>query len=229
MALLRIDATPEALRLEGEIDLAVADQFTEALQASIASGTTSVDLSGVTFIDSMGLCILLMAGRRLEGLGPLVLLRPSKAVRRLLDTRMAGGHHALAVRDDIATVAPAFEESLPWTVAVGAAARRAIRARLGDRLTEDQLADAQLIATELATNAFSHAPPVVDEHVILLIDVTDQAVRIAVIDGGAGFVPDWEDEPDRSPSGLRVVDKIATAWGISDDGVNAVWAEVARV
>ena len=124
---------------------------------------------------------------------------------------------------------PTFEEFLPWSRGIGAAARAMIRARLGDLLPEDRLGDAELLATELATNAFSHAPPVVGEQVTLLIDVADQVVRLAVIDGGAGFVPDWEDEPGpRTSGGLRVVDTIATAWGISDDGVNSVWAELAQ-
>src|SRR3954469_22863871 len=99
MELLRISATPEALRLEGEIDLAVAVQFREALRASIDSGATSVDLSGVTFMDSTALSILLMAAKRLDGQGPLVVLRPSKFVRRLLDLAVPGGHPWLAVRD----------------------------------------------------------------------------------------------------------------------------------
>ena len=99
MALLRIDATPEALRLEGEIDLAVADQLAESLQSSIGSGITSVDLSGVTFIDSTGVHVLLSAGNALDGQGPLVLLRPSKPVRRILDLVLPGGAPSLAVRD----------------------------------------------------------------------------------------------------------------------------------
>jgi len=100
MELLRINAATEALRLEGEIDLATADQLAEALRESIESGTTSVDVSGVTFIDSSGLQVLLSAGNHLNGRGPLVLMRPSKAVRRLLDIALPGGVPTLAVRDD---------------------------------------------------------------------------------------------------------------------------------
>jgi anti-anti-sigma factor len=100
MALLRITETTEALRLEGEIDLAVADQLAEALQSSIESGTTTVDVSGVTFIDSTGLRIILSAGNRLNEQGPLALRNPSKAVRRLLDIALPGGVPTLAVLDE---------------------------------------------------------------------------------------------------------------------------------
>jgi anti-anti-sigma factor len=100
MVLLRTSTTPEALSLEGEIDLTVGDQFAEALRASFASGTTCVDLSGVTFMDSTAVSILLVAAKRLDGQGPLVLLRPSKFVRRLLDTVVPRGHSSLDVRDE---------------------------------------------------------------------------------------------------------------------------------
>ena len=100
MALLHKQGRTEALRLEGEIDLTVADQMGEALRTSIESGTTSVDLSGVTFMDCTGLHILLSAGNALDGQGPLVLLRPSKAVRRVLDLALPGGVPSLRVRDE---------------------------------------------------------------------------------------------------------------------------------
>ena len=100
MELLRITATTEALRLEGEIDLSVADQFADALRTSIESGTTSIDVSGVTFIDSTGLQVLLSASNELNGQGPLVLVRPSKPVKRLLDLALPGGVPTLAVLDE---------------------------------------------------------------------------------------------------------------------------------
>jgi anti-sigma regulatory factor (Ser/Thr protein kinase) len=125
---------------------------------------------------------------------------------------------------------PAFEDSLPWSLDVGAAARATVRARLADLLPRDALHDAELVATELATNAFAHAPPLVEGRIVLRIEVVDEGVRFVVIDGGEGFVPTWEDTPGPGTAGgLRVVDKIAIAWGVSDDGANAVWAEVAHV
>jgi anti-anti-sigma factor len=100
MELLRINETTEALRIEGEIDFAAADQLADALRTSIASGVTTVDLSGVTFFDSEGLSVLLSAGNALDGQGPLVLLRPSKPVRRVLDIAMPGGVPTLTVLDE---------------------------------------------------------------------------------------------------------------------------------
>ena len=100
MALHRISPTAEVLRLEGEIDLAAADQLAEALRTSIESGITSVDVSGVTFIDSSGLRVLLSAANAMNGQGPLVLLRPSERVQRLLDLAIPGGAPGLVVRDE---------------------------------------------------------------------------------------------------------------------------------
>ena len=100
MALLRITPTDEALRLEGDIDLAAADQLTEALGEATGSGITVVDVSDVTFLDSTGLHVLLSAANALNGQGPLILRRPSPAVTRILDLAIPGGVAALAVRDD---------------------------------------------------------------------------------------------------------------------------------
>ena len=123
-----------------------------------------------------------------------------------------------------------FEETLPWSLQVGAAARAAVRAQLGHLLTEDFLYNAELVATELATNAFSHAPPLVGERIVMRIELGGAVVRIVMLDGGARFVPNWEDTPGPATAGgLRIVDRVAIAWGVCDDGANAVWAEVAQV
>jgi len=97
MARLRVTATAEVLHLEGEIDLASADQLTQALRRWIESGNTCVDVSGVTFLDSTGLHVILSSGNELNGSGPLVLLRPSSAVRRILEIALPGGVPSLVV------------------------------------------------------------------------------------------------------------------------------------
>ena len=47
-------------------------------------------------------------------------------------------------------------------------------------------------------------------------------------DGGEGYVPEWETSAGPAIGGLRVVDSIAVAWGVSGDAMTAVWADVAH-
>jgi anti-sigma B factor antagonist len=98
MELLRISKADDALIVEGEVDLAGAPDLHQALLDSAGAGTTVVDLSGVTFIDSTGLQILIMAGRSLNGTGPLVLRSPSRAVQRLLAIALPDGAPEIAIR-----------------------------------------------------------------------------------------------------------------------------------
>ncbi|MGZ4125958.1 MAG: STAS domain-containing protein, partial [Actinomycetota bacterium] len=70
-----------------------------ALDKALESGTRIVDASGVTFMDSTGLQLLLSAAAKLNGRGPLVLLRPSPAVRRVLDLALPNGAPGIDVGD----------------------------------------------------------------------------------------------------------------------------------
>jgi anti-anti-sigma factor len=99
MELLRITRTDDALRLEGEIDIGVVDELSDALRDSIASGITTVDLSGVSFMDSSGLHVLVSA-KPLNGQGPLVLLHPSRSVARLLDIALPGSVPGVVIHAD---------------------------------------------------------------------------------------------------------------------------------
>jgi anti-anti-sigma factor len=70
--------------VRGEIDMDTAGQLVDAI--TTVTGTTVVDLSGVTFIDSTGLQGLLRAQREARQLGnDLILRHPSKAARRVLE------------------------------------------------------------------------------------------------------------------------------------------------
>ena len=100
MSLLRSSTNDDAVILEGEIDLAVADEGLRTLLDAAAAGTTTVDLSGVTFMDSSGLNMLLTVANTLNGSGPLVIRRPSPAVRRVLDLTLPNGAPGLVVADD---------------------------------------------------------------------------------------------------------------------------------
>lgn len=74
------------LGLTGEIDLATAGDVEAELRRIEATDVEVilVDLSGVSFIDSTGLKVLIGAAARAHDTGRLLLERPSPAVLRLL-------------------------------------------------------------------------------------------------------------------------------------------------
>ena len=97
MTLLQIARTDQAVSLQGEIDMAVADEVTAALLQGVEAGIPVVDMSEVTFIDSSGLRALLSVAQTLNGSGPLVLRRPSPAVTRILRIALPNGGPGLEV------------------------------------------------------------------------------------------------------------------------------------
>jgi anti-anti-sigma factor len=66
--------------VEGELDLAVADQLSEAI-AGAAGGAVLVDMSECTFLDSTGLAVVLLARRAGERVA---MHSPSAQVLRIL-------------------------------------------------------------------------------------------------------------------------------------------------
>src|SRR5688572_29906439 len=90
--LLTINVLPgngcATLRLRGEIDLSTAPAVREAALSALQQSSTllDIDLSGVTFMDSTGLEVLLATRRRAELLGgQLRLIDPCQAVLRVLE------------------------------------------------------------------------------------------------------------------------------------------------
>ena len=80
-----VDETTHVLLPKGEVDAVTAPQLGRRLLGLADEGKTSlvVDLSGVTFIDSTGLGVLLNALRTLGSRrGKLVLVCPNDRVRR---------------------------------------------------------------------------------------------------------------------------------------------------
>jgi anti-sigma B factor antagonist len=75
------------VRIVGVLDAASLTAVSKALtDAQRDSAPVYVDLEDVTFMDSRGLGALLAANERSrEGAAPVVIYRPSEAVRRLLD------------------------------------------------------------------------------------------------------------------------------------------------
>jgi anti-sigma B factor antagonist len=71
----------------GEVDLANADRLREALRSALEEARmVLVDLEACTFIDSVGLSVLVEAARGGEGADEvLCIVSPSAAVRRLIE------------------------------------------------------------------------------------------------------------------------------------------------
>jgi anti-sigma regulatory factor (Ser/Thr protein kinase) len=89
------------------------------------------------------------------------------------------------------------------------------------------LDDALLVASELATNAVTHA----DSACRIRLSLSDASVRIDVIDTGSGTPePQPQSFTAEHGRGLRLIDAVTTAWGlevIPGEG-KVVWAELPR-
>ena len=73
------------LAVRGEIDMATGDEFRAELLAAVAGGgRVVVDLSGIAFMDSTGLGVIIDAAKK-SRYGDLVIRAPSRPVRRLFD------------------------------------------------------------------------------------------------------------------------------------------------
>jgi anti-anti-sigma factor len=78
--------TPRTLRLVGELDASNAEGLVESLRDEIETGGDLVlDLSGLGFVDSMGLRSFLRIAAALEASGKLVLQGPQRSVARTIE------------------------------------------------------------------------------------------------------------------------------------------------
>lgn len=84
----RVSRNTEVLAVHGDLDLRVAPELRARITRSIDGGAPSlvIDLSHVTFLDSMALGVLLGATKRLRALGgELRLVVPQTDVRRIFE------------------------------------------------------------------------------------------------------------------------------------------------
>ncbi len=104
-------------------------------------------------------------------------------------------------------------------------ARRARRALMAGGLDPDLDHTVSLLATELVTNSVRHAA--VPGDIRIEATFSEGFARVEVIDAGAGFDPEIRHEVNGF--GLRLVDKLASRWGVEReaDGTR-VWFEVDR-
>lgn len=103
--LLRVDRCPTGLSLAGEIDAHTATLLDEAIAEYFAvhrgsnSPTIRLSMAGVTFMDSIGLRVVLQATETARSMGgDLVLLDPTAPVRRVVDVTGLDDHLTLEPR-----------------------------------------------------------------------------------------------------------------------------------
>jgi anti-anti-sigma factor len=96
------DGDRATLELRGELDMSGTDRLRVALEQAETppTGLLVLDLSKLDFIDSTGLEVLLRAARRAHDAGGrLIVARPSRYVRRLLE--MTAIDQSLDVVEDV--------------------------------------------------------------------------------------------------------------------------------
>ena len=94
-------------------------------------------------------------------------------------------------------------------------------------LPEDLVGEAEIVASELLTNAVRHARPLSDGTIRVRWKIRGDVVEVEVTDGGGATVP--KPAPRTvwltSGRGLRIVRSLAHEWGVTEDRTgNVVWA-----
>jgi len=98
-----------------------------------------------------------------------------------------------------------------------------VREQFGDRMRREALHDAELVVTELVTNAVVHGTG----RIVLKTRLAGDRLRLEVVDEGTGNAPAIREQGDGDGGGwgLRIVDRLATDWG-AFEGTTHVWADL---
>lgn len=117
------------------------------------------------------------------------------------------------------------EVELPRGPGAPSTARRSLARWYGGRLGDGELAEAQLLVSELVSNAVVHGAG----RIQLRADMDEDRVMIEVMDEGSGFEHTARrvSFDEVSGRGLTIVDGVASRWGIHE-GTTHVWAEIER-
>jgi anti-anti-sigma factor len=92
--------TGNGLKVAGELDVATAPRFRDALVDMASQPELVLDLSEVTFLDSFGLHSILALSEARNGNGPVV-IRASDVVARLLRTLALHEHPGLELQSKL--------------------------------------------------------------------------------------------------------------------------------
>jgi anti-sigma regulatory factor (Ser/Thr protein kinase) len=125
-----------------------------------------------------------------------------------------------------------IRRELPASPSASAMARQALDGWLTDLVGDDTANAARLVASELVENAVRHASLQPEDTISLVGLATEEIVRVEVEQPTAAtdahVVAPGEREPLEGGLGLRIVEELASAWGVRAGTPGAVWFEVDR-
>ena len=88
--------------------------------------------------------------------------------------------------------------------------------------------DAVLLVSEIVSNSVRHARLDASDAIQVRVRGSNSLLHVDVVDPGPGF------DPDRLPTsrpnggwGLRLLDRLASRWGVERNDVTRVWFELA--
>ncbi len=118
-----------------------------------------------------------------------------------------------------------LEVSLPRARSAPELARRAVRRWGAERVEADVLEKAELLVSELATNAISHGRG----EIALRASLDEDRLLVEVIDGGTGFERRLRRDAagEAGGWGLGMVEDLSSRWGVHE-GTTHVWFEIER-
>ena len=94
----------------------------------------------------------------------------------------------------------------------------------GSSLDNEQLKNANVLVSELVSNAFRHG----EGRIELTVESGPDGVFASVHDEGAGTIESPDPRPARGGWGLYFVERLADSWGVADDD-SRVWFRVGDV
>ena len=92
----------------------------------------------------------------------------------------------------------------------------------GSELASEQLKNANVMVSELVSNAFKHGSGTIE----LTVESDPDGVWASVHDEGTGVIASPDPRPARGGWGLYFVEQLADSWGVAEDD-SRVWFRVA--
>jgi anti-anti-sigma factor len=93
-----LDNGTRGLKLIGELDVATVDELRSACDRLPGTGSVTLDVSQLTFIDSSGLHAIVQYASDVQAEGPVVVTNASAHMARLFDIVTLDGDPAIEVR-----------------------------------------------------------------------------------------------------------------------------------